>query len=361
MMMTSVLLTATPGSLPPAGTESLGSFPPGAPRYWPTFGGAREVRLLDGEWSFGFIDGWDSGFDSMDPNFMPARAITPNKTLVPSCMDVVAGGAPGYLGPRGVGMFRTNFSSPAANVPVRLQFQSCSFYCRVWVNGHEIGDHRAGGYVAFWLDVPQAQLASAGKANELFVIADNRFNHTTAPMHTGGDFWHYGGIIRSVELHTMATEPVLWRAYVLPSNSSTTDSVVGAPDSVNIELVLSAPESGPVAFSIAFDGGAASSMAGTAEAGRVVLKNIPVPNPLPWSPDSPNLHTVKVLCRGGSVTERFGLRRFGAEKASARLTLNGKVTRPTPHPEPPRWCPHHAECPPCFESGRTHPTTGRMH
>ena len=45
--------------------------------------------------------------------------------------------------------------------------------------------------------------------------ADNRFNHTTAPMHTGGDFWHYGGLTRSVELHTLSEkDAVLWRAYV---------------------------------------------------------------------------------------------------------------------------------------------------
>lgn len=98
-------------------------------------------------------------------------------------MDVVAGGAPGYLGPRGVAMYRRKFSTPGA-VPMRLQFQACSFYCRVWVNGKEIGDHRAGGYVGFWLDIPAATLDASGE-NELFVLADNRFNKTTAPMHTG--------------------------------------------------------------------------------------------------------------------------------------------------------------------------------
>ena len=91
---------------------------------------------------------------------------------------MVAGGAPGFLGPRGVAMYRTSFTTAAA--AVRLQFQSCSFYCRVFVNGREIGDHRAGGYVAFWLDVP-AGVLDANAPNELFVLADNRFNATTAP------------------------------------------------------------------------------------------------------------------------------------------------------------------------------------
>lgn len=177
-------------------------FAPGAPRYWPKFGGNRLVTLLDGEWDYGLYASPDGtaaqfAFDSMDPHFSPhaTTAATPNKTAVPGCMDLVAGGAPGYLGPRGVAMYRTSFASPKESAPMRLQFQACSFYCRVWVNGKEIGDHRAGGYVAFHLDVPEDALAeSAAGRNELFVLADNRFNQTTAPLHTGGDFWHYGGL-----------------------------------------------------------------------------------------------------------------------------------------------------------------------
>ena len=82
----------------------------------------------------------------------------------------------------------------------------------MWVNGVEIGDHRAGGYVAFSLDVPTSAAntksavghTTSNTTNELFVLVDNRFNSTTAPMHTGGDFWHFGGIMRSVELHIRA-------------------------------------------------------------------------------------------------------------------------------------------------------------
>eukprot|EP01050_Picozoa_sp_SAG11_P010027 SAG11_NODE_985_length_6288_cov_53.468972_4_plen_120_part_00 len=83
-----------------------------------------------------------------------------------------------------------------------------------------------------------AQLLKPGE-NELFVLADNRFNQTTAPMHTGGDFWHYGGLTRSVELHIMASssKPALWRAYVLPTGSGPSNPVA-KPDAVDITLVL---------------------------------------------------------------------------------------------------------------------------
>lgn len=311
------------------------NFAPGAPRYWPKYGGTREVRLLDGTWNYGYIDGWNSGFDSMSKTFSPKLGVTPNKTVVPSCMDVVAGGASGYLGPRGVAMYRTSFASPSSGAPVRLQFQACSFYCRVWVNGKEVGEHLAGGYVAFHLDVPAETLVD-GDGNELFVLADNRFNHTTAPMHTGGDFWHYGGLIRSVELHTMsAVAPVVWRAHVLPSHSDVTHDETGdgaangAPDSIDLYIDLSDERaSGSVLpVRLAFDDGDAVEMKLTVSGRVATAKAIKVPNATPWSPESAHLHTLTVSVHGGTLAERFGLRRFGVDPASKRLTINGKVTK----------------------------------
>eukprot|EP00040_Diaphanoeca_grandis_P027128 m.153731 g.153731 ORF g.153731 m.153731 type:complete len:657 (-) comp30845_c0_seq1:445-2415(-) len=308
------------------GTASATVFPEGAPRYWPQFGGNRNVSLLDGQWAYGYVP-FEAHFDSMNPSFTPKDGPTPNTTAVPSCMDVVAGGAPGYLGPRGVAMYRTTFDTSTV-VPMRLQFQACSFYCRVFVNGKEIGDHRAGGYVAFHLDVP-SEVLEAG-SNELFVLADNRFNSTTAPLHTGGDFWHYGGLMRSVELHTMAEKPVLWRAYVQPANSDVTDpDQTASPDTVDITLTLSAASDAgsTIDFTVAFDDGTAMDMSGTVSAnGTVVAKGVKVPDAKLWSPTQPNLHTVAVTFRGGVVTERFGLRSFGTNK-DARLTINGKVTK----------------------------------
>jgi hypothetical protein len=145
-----------------------------------------------------------------------------------------------------------SFAAPFVSSLVGVR-QACSFYCRVWVNGMEVGDHRAGGYVAFALPVPSAAAASGGNStsNELFVLADNRFNSTTAPMHTGGDFWHFGGIMRSVELHTLPSPTAVapggwpWRAYVLPTSLS----------SVNVTIQLTDHSySGDVEVSLSFDG-----------------------------------------------------------------------------------------------------------
>jgi len=140
--------------------------------------------------------------------------------------------------------------------------------------------------VAFTLDVPASAVAADG-ANELFVLADNRFNHTTAPMHTGGDFWHYGGLMRSVELHSLpaAGQAWPWRAYVLPASIST----------VNISIILTdANFSGEVDMALSFDDGTVSKIKTTASAGRITLARIPVPNPRVWTTTDPQLHTAQV-------------------------------------------------------------------
>lgn len=141
--------------------------------------------------------------------------LTPFGASVPSSVDAVI---PGVLGRRGVAMYRRTFQQKG---PVRLQFMGCSFYCRVFVDGKEVGEHRAGGFVPWWLDVAPSGMETATR--ELFVLVDNRFNRTTAPVHTGGDFWHYGGLVRSVLLHDLpddSQKPWVWRAHVLPSSTS---------------------------------------------------------------------------------------------------------------------------------------------
>ncbi|CAE7914733.1 ECA4, partial [Symbiodinium sp. KB8] len=209
-----------------------------APSFWPRYGGAREVVLLDGEWQFGFNS--DRSFDVLAPLDTKDPSLTPNRTSVPASVDAAP---PGVLGRRGVALYRTHFLQ---NGHARLQFMGCSFYCRVFVDGQEVGEHRAGGYVPWWLDLPVPGTGNATR--ELFVMADNRFNRTTAPVHTGGDFWNYGGIVRSVLLHDMPDDPKEtwpWRAYVFPTAED-----LGV---VDIKIVMtSANFSGAVMIMLAF-------------------------------------------------------------------------------------------------------------
>ena len=63
--------------------------------------------------------------------------------------------------------------------------------------------------------------------NELFVLADNRYNHTTAPFHTA-----ISGTAECTNAHA-----VLWRGYVLPTGADIYQpSQITEPNSVDITL-----------------------------------------------------------------------------------------------------------------------------
>ena len=145
-----------------------------APAFWPKYVDSHSATLLDGQWSYGLHHGVEPASPKLD---LSSSTWTPNTTSVPSCIDPEP---PGFLGPRATAVYRTTFQQTSKHA--RLWFGACSFYCRVWVDDVEIGDHRAGGYVAFYLDLPPISGASATRS--LTVLADNRFHKKTAPMHT---------------------------------------------------------------------------------------------------------------------------------------------------------------------------------
>ena len=100
----------------------------------------------------------------------------------------------------------------------------------------------------------------------------------------------YGGLMRSVELHTMSHQPLLWRVYALPANANVTDPQQSSrPDSVDLMLQMSSADDkgSTVEFFLAFDGGASVGMHGiVSDKGQVQLR-AQVPNAELWSPTSP--------------------------------------------------------------------------
>jgi beta-glucuronidase len=315
------------------------------PRYWPRYSGRRTVVLLDGVWNSSRLDDDGDGsqllFDSMDPNLDPSTIATPQQSQVPSTVDNTL---PGFLGYRGVSFFRTIFRPPlSVQSPARIQFQACSFYCRVWVNGKEIGDHHAGGYVAFSLDVKAEDDQNDASTVELFVLADNRWNSTTAPVHTGGDFWHYGGILRSVEWHVLPSyneEVWPWRLFVFPQTDlksvklqlQLTDlSYEGSlPQDISLLFDENHPEpdhqKGEESRMVVIPAGSIS----TSAPGILDLGSLRVPSPRIWSTDNPQLHTISIELNGAVVQERFGMRYWDIaedEHGASRIRLNGEILK----------------------------------
>ena len=46
----------------------------------------------------------------------------------------------GEDGERGVAFFRTAFDNPPPGARAVLEFEACSFFCRVFVDGHEVAE-----------------------------------------------------------------------------------------------------------------------------------------------------------------------------------------------------------------------------
>ena len=103
------------------------------PSYWPKYGGDRIVQVLDGIWLTSRIGSIDHPlpFDSMTKDLDPSKIQTDEHVSIPSSLDHTP---PGFLGYRGVSFFRRNFQFHLDR-GARIVFQSCSFYCRIWIDG----------------------------------------------------------------------------------------------------------------------------------------------------------------------------------------------------------------------------------
>lgn len=284
----------------------------GEPTWWPKHVGSHSATLLDGVWDYQFTD--DAVFDSMSATSMSLDL--KKKAKVPSTVDAAP---PGIYGLRGASYYSRTFEAPS-NTSSRIELMGCAFYCKVWIDDVVVGENRAGGYAPWSVDVP----ASSKSEKKLTVLADNRFNSTTAPLHTGGDFWHYGGLVRSVVLHTYPdTEPVVWRAHVFPN-------FCDGAWFVNISIMFTSPATGEIDAKVAFDSFDETIVTVHAVEGIATISSYPVPPNLAiWNMNSPVLHTLSVSANGGGVLERFGLRKWSvvSEDGIPRIALNGDVVK----------------------------------
>ena len=167
----------------------------------------------------------------------------------------------------------------------------------------------------FSLVVPKSDKAQ----RTLLVAANNDFNKMTAPTHTGGDFYNYGGITRNVLLHTLPAATTIERVETFPISTS----------SLDVRVLLRGAATASVSLALSFDGGAAGTpKAYPVKGGVVEIPGVAVPQAKPWSLAEPNLHTLTVSAPelgADGVTVRFGLRVLAAE--GGRLTVNGEKVK----------------------------------
>mmetsp|Transcript_71251 Transcript_71251/g.230732 ORF Transcript_71251/g.230732 Transcript_71251/m.230732 type:complete len:714 (-) Transcript_71251:57-2198(-) len=311
---------------------------------WPQYPG-RQVEQLQHRWRFCFIPGTKrlTVRKGAAPPECPDRL--DQEVSVPSVMH---NPPPGEVAPQGTGIYTLRFPM-ASGRPGLLQFHGCGFSCRVFVDDQLLVDHKSGGYSVFWVEVPAAD----PRERKLTVMAERLWDPSVAPLYVmmtpqdaqqghnmkrmaGGDMSHWGGLHRSVFLHTLSNAPLyIEQASALPQRSL---------QHITLRLkVRSQPRAGDgpdadaepplhlkhhVQLQLRWDGkGPKETVTALAEDyahGVLKLKDLLVPNAQPWSTTSPHLHTVEVQLANSSdaVLLRFGLRSIAATKDG--LLLNDK-------------------------------------
>lgn len=226
----------------------------------------------------------------------------------------------GFL-PGGTGWYRKTFTLPesSAGKTLLLNFDGVYSDAYVYVNGTLVGEHHYG-YTSFAFDITDQITCDGITENVVAVKAVN--NIPTSRWYSGS------GIYRDVTL--IATDPVhvdLNGTYVTtPDIASGTGTVNAAVDVVN-DGDSSATVT--VTNTVVQTGNSASTTVTVAAGETVTATASPVvSSPNLWSPDSPNLYTVRTeLSVGGQVVDTydttFGFRYYSFN-TNTGFSLNGQ-------------------------------------
>ena len=229
----------------------------------------------------------------------------------------------------GYGWYRKHLNVPAAwaGQRVSLEFDGVFQVAEVFVNGTRVGGHQ-GGYTGFTLDVTAALQPGD---NVLAVRVNNIWNPRLAPR--GGEHVFSGGIYRDVRLVVTAPLHVAWYGTRVTTPQVTRES--GTVD-VQTEVVNDSGAAKTATVEtrvVAADGTLVAQMKSTqtipaGATGTFDQTSTPVANPKLWSPDQPNLYSVKtvVLAAGHPVddyTTSFDFRWFKFT-ADQGFFLNGE-------------------------------------
>jgi hypothetical protein len=225
--------------------------------------------------------------------------------------------------------YRTSFHVPEGYAERRiwLSFGAVSYACRVYVNGHEVGEH-TGMWDAFTLEI--TDWIQPGENAELLVRVEKPASLTAGPdsQPVPGNYplrgtlsgflpyvWGhaFGGIWQEVGLYATGKR-ILTEAWIQ-----------GNPDGqVFASITTSSP--GPVQVTICDPGGKViyNQSDHIDQTARIEIQ---VPNPMPWSLTTPNLYSAKIsLPDNDERLIRFGLRLFEAQ--GRILALNDQPVFP---------------------------------
>ncbi len=263
----------------------------------------RRTTSLDGAWRFstdrddiGVASGWQNGLPSYDT------------TVVPSCWNTKMG----LLDYEGVCWYERDFYTVGG--ALRFVFGAVMTECTVYLDGRELGYHY-GGFCQFDLI---ARGVSAG-THRLTLRVDNRFDGQSIPQKVV-DWYHYGGITRSVYLETLNGITVLSNRMEYELNTALTE----AKGRFAAELYNAADEqlSDKVCITVA---GVSFELDVTLAAGEtkeLLTEYKPLSSIELWQPEAPKLYEVRIATSTDDLFDRVGFR--SVEVKDGQILLNGK-------------------------------------
>lgn len=223
----------------------------------------------------------------------------------------------------GTGWYRKTFNIPESLKGKRfvIQFDGVYMNSEVWLNGHSLGKHPYG-YTTFWFDMTRH--IRFGEENVVAVKVMNEGENSR---------WYSGsGIYRHVWLKVL--DPVhiaQWGTYITTPEVNSSSAVVVVK--TNIDNML--PEVAPIKLvtRILTPDGREVAINDTlliiqAEKTAVAEQNMPINNPLLWSPNTPVLYkAVQEVYVNNILTDKtettFGIRTISFDVKNGFL-LNGK-------------------------------------
>lgn len=279
----------------------------------------RQIRNLEGLWDFA-ADPEDRGLKENWSRQFPADHA---QMYVPGCWNNELG----LYDYRGAAWYRTRITVSKPQ-HLRVIFHAVLGFAQVYWDGEQVAGH-FGGYTPF-----ECIVKDAGPGVHVLVVrTDNRLNEQTIPYHVV-DWFHYGGIIRPVELQVL---PDIFIEDLKIDYSQTPEGHVktsyrvglrslGAASGVPVSLTLDGRDRESKFVDVPGGGQAAVTFEKTLESPRL------------WNTDSPELYLITAETDEDDLTERTGFRFISA--AEGKIYLNGKELRlqgVNRHEEHPEW------------------------
>lgn len=263
----------------------------------------RQVQFLDGAWRY-CIDMDDIGETQ---NWMFGLSQYKD-TIVPSVWNTEIG----LSDYEGIVWYEKDFYF--SGEACRVVFEAVMTECNVWLDGEYLGYHY-GGFCQF--DFIVENLKSG--LHKLIVKVDNKFTQTSIPQRTV-DWYHYGGITRSVSVESLSGVAVTYGKI----DYTLSDDLKSADVFFTTEL-FGAGKKKETEFSIFLNGEKIHSEIVFLRKGAqktIVTNKITIENIKLWDTTSPFLYDICFCTDTDDLIDKIGFRKF--EIKNQKLFLNNK-------------------------------------